>query len=77
MNEFLNKTIEELTIFEAGIVIIIFLVAGAIVIGLFLRASQPAPYSMRLPLPKPGQVNPFIKPLMERAERMRKAKAEE
>lgn len=60
---FLNKTPAELSIGEAGIMILLICAAGIGICVMLLKASGPAPNVMRFPEAPSGTVNPFLKRL--------------
>lgn len=57
---FLNKSLGELSIGEAGIMLIIICLAGIGICVIFLKALSPAPNVIRFPKAPPGAKNPFL-----------------
>ncbi len=57
---FLNKTPGELTLGEAGIMLIVCCLSGIVLCVILLKALSPAPNVIRFPQAPPGTKNPFL-----------------
>ena len=67
IEEFMTKTIEELTIIEGAVVLLVGCLCGLFICWILLKALAscvPKSGAIRLPQPKPGTINPFMEGLL-------------